>query len=176
MVQIFGPIGLLSASNSSPDADNLIPENGSDTSLLNANEFVELIKRDENRLKEGHLYIFGYDLRKIFKEDLIIHDASFEGIDKILTLHFHSGQKIEIYNPKHIFETSTFIRIVSADRVVLSFSNSNAEKQFIDFKVQNRKIVNNTNLKGLFLKGFVGEPALRIISGKKPSYCAFPNA
>ena len=165
MVQILGPLGLLSASNSSPDADNLIPERSSDTNLLNPNEFAQLIKSNENRLKGGHLYVFGYDLREIFKEDLIFQDAHFDTIDNILTLHFIGEQKFAFYNPKHIFETSTFIRIVSADRVELTFTNSfDKELQFIDCQKQNKKIVINTNLKRLVVKGYIGEPALSVIA------------
>ncbi len=150
-IQIVGPIEYISAVNASPDLDNLEPTQDSRTKRRSPEEIVQLLENNGNLFQGGSFRIFGDWFGKPYDNNHRIDSADFDSKSKILTLKFKDGEKLEIYNPSHIFEASTFLKILKADRIRLTWfyygkTQSTANKYFLDYSLQDKKIKTETNV------------------------------
>jgi hypothetical protein len=168
-VQIVGPIEFITAVQASPDLDNLEPTKDSETKRRSPEEIVRLLKNNDNLFLGGSFRIFGDWFGKPHENNHQIVSAHFEEQLNKLTLNFREGEKLEIYNPKHIFEASTFLKIIQADRIKLTwffYDKTKAIKNqyFLDYNLTNKKIKTATNVdwyKPIFDVS-LGDPALMI--------------
>mgnify|MGYP000114160139 CR=1 FL=1 len=168
-VQIVGPIEFMTAVHASPDLDNLEPTKDSETKRRSPNEFVRLLGTNDNLCKGGSFRIFGDWFGKPHDNYHEIVSADFDEQLNKLTLDFKEGEKLEIYNPRHIFEASTFLKIVQADRIKLTWfyfgkPRSSENQYFLDYKLTDKKITTETDVdwyKPIFDVS-LGDPALMI--------------
>jgi len=116
-VRIMGPIEYLAAVSASPDLDNLIPKAGSKTKMRKPKEVVDAINNNEHFLKGGRLRVYGDRFRHFYK----ITSADLDIQTNTLTLNFKEDRKLEIVNPRLIFESPTFLKIVNADFIQFSW-------------------------------------------------------
>lgn len=150
-IQIVGPIEFMSAVHATPDLDNLKPTKDSETKLRNPEEFVKFVENRENLFKGGTFRIYGDWFGRPYDNYHKLKSAHFDSQLKRLTLDFNEGEKLEVYNPKHIFEASTFLKVVDADRIKLTwfFFGEKQEKEnqyFIDYKLNDKKITTETDV------------------------------
>lgn len=111
---------IMSAVYASPELDNLEPEKDSHTKRRNPNELVQLLAKKESLIKGVTFRIFGDWFGEPFNSYHEIISAQFDENFKILTLNFRERTKLEIYNPEHIFESPTFLKIIKAERIKLT--------------------------------------------------------
>lgn len=146
-VQIVGPIEFLAKSHGSPDLDHLEPTANDATKRRTAVILAERLTAKQS-LQEGRLRIFGDWFQKSYHHP--ISAAHFDTLSNTLSLHFKQGQRLDIQNPKHIFEAPTFIKIIRADSITLTWqevdSTSNRSK-VIDYQYRNGSIHTTTNCK-----------------------------
>lgn len=168
-VLINGPIDFMSHIHASSDLDNLEPLEYEDTKRRQPKELVSLIKSNENLFKGGTLCFFGDWFGERYKNNHRIIDASFDELENMLVIFFDNNQSLEIKNPKHIFEASTFLKILKADSLKFKLSHpsenlSNFDHFFLYYKNDGDKIGTYSNVtwyKPLFDIS-LGEPALMI--------------
>ena len=168
-VQIVGPIEFMTAVHDSPDLDNLEPTKDSETKRRSPIEFVQLLENKDNLFKGGSFRIFGDWFGKPYDNYHEIESAEFNDQLRRLTLNFKEGERLEIYNPKHIFEASTFLKIVQADRIKLTWfsygkTKTTENQNFLDYKLTGKKFTTETNVdwyKPIFDVS-LGDPALMI--------------
>jgi hypothetical protein len=149
--QKVGIMEFISAVHASPEADNLEPEPDGETKRRAPAQLADLINRNENLLKHGSLRIYGDWFGNPFERKHTITRAKLNQDSNILTLIFSRGEKLEIFNPMHILEASTFLKIIDAERVKLSFYNLESPESekisfFLDYRKENKKIATNTNV------------------------------
>ncbi|GAB3668456.1 hypothetical protein GCM10028791_43840 [Echinicola sediminis] len=150
-VQIIGPIEFITAVHALPDLDNLEPTKDSATKRRSPEEIVQLLKNNDNLFHGGSFRIFGDWFGKPHDNYHQIISANFEERLNKLTLNFKEGEKLEIYNPRHIFEASTFLKIVQADRIKLTWfyygnTMTTENRYFLDYKLIDKKIMTETNV------------------------------
>jgi len=150
-IQIIGPIEFITAVHATPDLDNLEPTKDSDTKIRSPEEIVDCLKNNDNLFKGGTLRIYGDWFGKPHDNYHILKSAEFESQLNCLTLFFNEGEKLEIYNPKHIFEASTFLKVVYADRIKLTWfyfekTNTKECQYYLDYKLIDKKILTETNV------------------------------
>ena len=168
-VQIVGPIEFMTAVHASPDLDNLEPTKDSETKRRSPEEIVRHLENKDNLFRGGSFRIFGDWFGKPYDNHHQIVSANFEEQSNKLTLHFKEGEKLEIYNPRNIFEASTFLKIVQADRIKLTWfyygkTKTTENQYFLDYKLTGKKIMTETNVdwyKPIFDVS-LGDPALMI--------------
>lgn len=166
-VSIIGPIEFMTAVHASPDLDNLEPTKDSRTKRRSPEEFVQILGNGENLFKGGCLSIYGDWFGKPYSNNHEIESAEFDNKVKLLTLNFKEGEKLEIYNPKHIFEASSFLKIAKAERIKFSWYNNKSEianQYYLNYALNGKKIVHETNVdwyKPIFDVS-LGAPALMI--------------
>lgn len=145
--QKVGAMELIFYPASSPDLDNLDPEPTSNTVKREAKELVDLINKKKNLFKRGSIRIYGDWLGKAYSEEHTIVAASFDDKLDLLTLDFKNGKKLEVYEPKNIFESPSFLKIVDANRVKLFKQNYvNKNVYYLDYKKESKNINIDTNL------------------------------
>lgn len=168
-VRIRGPIEFLSAVQASPDLDNLDLAEDSRTKRRSPTELVEQLGNKDNLLKGGSIRIFGDWIGKPHDNYHELESAEFKAQQKRLILNFKEGERLEIHNPKHIFEASKFLKIVQADRIRWTWyypakAKIPENQYFIDYQWTDKKISAETNVDGHepLLQVSLGEPALMI--------------
>lgn len=168
-VQIVGPIEFITAIHESTDLDNLEPTKDSATKRRSPEEIARIIENKDNLFKGGTFRIFGDWFGKPYDNYHEIESAEFNTQLKRLTLNFKEGEILEVYNPKHIFEASTFLKIINADRIKLTWfyfgKTQTIENQyFLDYILTDKKFRTETNVdwyKPIFDVS-LGDPALMI--------------
>ncbi|MEO1010533.1 MAG: hypothetical protein AAFX53_04455 [Bacteroidota bacterium] len=168
-VQIVGPIEFMTAVHASPDLDNLQPTKDSETKRRSPEEIVRLLENKKTLFKGGTFRIFGDWFGKPYDNYHEIESADFCNQLKCLTLNFKGGEQLEVYNPEHIFEASSFLKIIKADRIKLTWfyfgkPQTKNNQYFLDYSLKDKKITTETNVdwyKPLFDVS-LGEPALMI--------------
>lgn len=168
-VQIVGPIEFMTTIHASPELDNLEPSKNSETKRRSLEEFVELIKNKQNLCKGGTFRIFNDWFGKPYDNFHKIESAEFNKESKCLTLNFNEGEQLEIYNPIDIFEASTFLKVVKADRIKLTWfyygkAQTKKNQYFLNYRLKDEKIMTDTDVdwyKPIFNVS-IGNPALVI--------------
>lgn len=168
-VQAVGPIEFMSIIHASPDLDNLEPGPNSETKRRYPNEIVDLIDENANLFKGGSLRIYGDWFGKPYDNHHKISKAQFDKISKILTIEFNEKETLEIHNPRHIFEATTFLKVIGADRIKWSWYNYDKYKikenlYYLDYKKSSKNIQTDTNV-DWYKPAFnvsLGDPALMI--------------
>ncbi|WMJ74231.1 hypothetical protein RCC89_13795 [Cytophagaceae bacterium ABcell3] len=140
----------MTALHATPDLDHLEPTSNSETKRRRPCELVELIEDSKNLCKGGSLRLYGSWFGKHYDNCHKIETAHYYKRLNIVTLNFKGGLNLKVYNPEHIFEASTFLKVVHADRVKLSWINDkkniNPRNYYIDYTRKNNKIRTETNL------------------------------
>lgn len=168
-VQMVGPIEFMTAVRASPDLDNLEPTKDSETKRRSPEEMVRLLENGDHLCQGGIFRIFGDWFDKAQGKHHQMVSAEFEKQLNKLTFHFKEGERLEIYNPRHIFEASTFLKIVYADSIKLTWFYSGkpqtTENQYyLHYNFTGKKITTETNV-DWYKPSFdvsLGEPALMI--------------
>ena len=168
-IQIIGPIEFMTAVHASPDLDNLEPTKDSETKKINPDEIVEQLKNQDNLFKGGTLRIYGDWFGKPHDNYHTLKSAEFNIQQNRLTLFFNEGEKLEVYNPRNILEASTFLKVIDADRIKLTWyyygkAQDKENQYYLDYKVNNNKILTETDVdwyKPVFDVS-LGKPALMI--------------
>ncbi len=168
-VQIVGPIEFLTAIHASPDLDHLEPTENSKTKRRSPEALVELLKNKKQLFQGGTIRIYGDWFGKPYGNYHEINSATYDQIEKLLTLYFKEGEKLQIYNPKHLFEARTFLKIIQADSIKMTWfykgsTHSEAKQYYIDYGNENKKITTKTNVDYYkpILDIALGDPALMI--------------
>ncbi|WP_242204184.1 hypothetical protein [Aestuariivivens insulae] len=168
-IQIIGPFEFMAAKHATPDLDNLKLSTDSSTKVRMPEEFVELISEKRNLFKGGALRLYNDWFGKPYDNVHLIEKGFYDSETKILTLELDQGERLEIYNPIHIRESSAFLKIKNADRIKLIWfyygkPQTEENQYFIDYHKTNNKIETNTNVdwyKPVFDVS-LGSPALMI--------------
>ena len=168
MVQREGPLAAVAGPNAAPETDHLVPEEGSETLLLNPWEARDLFAENENRFKEGTINLFGnwfgtaYDNRK--KITSLTYDPN---ADKMV-LKFQGGVKIEVEGPNHIFEADTLLKIVEARSVKIFWSDIGGKgvepgPLYRAYRPEGRRVRTKTNQRKQKLHVSAAAPAVMVI-------------
>ena len=170
-VVINGPIDFMSHIHASPELDNLEPLIYEETRRRYPDELVSLIKNDTNLMKGGTLCFYGDWFGERYKNNHKILDASFDKSENLLIIIFDNNQSLEVQNPQHIFEASTFLKILKADNLkfildISSENNATSNSSFLFYKKGEKKIATFSNISSFqpLFDVSMGEPALMIYS------------
>lgn len=170
-VLINGPVDFMSNIHASSDLDNLEPLEYEGTKRRQPKELVSLIKSNDNLFKGGTLCFFGDWLGERYKNNHRIIDASFDELENMLVIFFDNNQSLEIQKPKHIFEASTFLKILKADSLKFTLEHDtlkldNFDNFFLFYKKEENKISTYSNVSWYtpLFDVSLGEPALMIFS------------
>lgn len=109
-VQIVGIIEFITAAHASSDLDNLELTSDSETKRRKPEELVELLAKEKKLFKGGSFRIYGDWFGKPYDNYHKIESGQFDIQSNLMTLTFNEGVKLEIYNPKHIFESTSFFK------------------------------------------------------------------
>lgn len=150
-IQIVGVVEFITAVHATPELDNLELTKDSETKNREPEEFVSLVNSKENLFKGGTFRIFGDWFGKPYSNYHEIESAHYDKDLNMLSLNFTAGEILEIYNPKQILETSTFLKVIASDRISLTWFYSGKEKQngsqyFLDYSLKKNKIHTETNV------------------------------
>jgi len=159
----------MAAKNATPELDNLKLSPDSSTKERTPEEFVKLISENQNLLKGGTFRIYNDWFGKPYDNVHSVESGNYDINTRILTLHFDEGVQLEIHNPNHIQESSTFLKVINADRIRLTWfyygrPQKQENKYFLDYRMENKRIVTETNVdwyKPVFDVS-LGSPALMI--------------
>jgi hypothetical protein len=167
-VQRRGPIHFMAAVHASPDLDHLELTAHSLTKKRSPETLVELINSQRNLCPGGSMCLFGDWFGEPHKRKLPLQSAAFSAEHKLLTLHFAAGEVVEIQNPRGLFESDTFLKILKADRVRLSWPANNhpAETHVTAYHWSPKRIKVESTVKDARHTFHVslGEPALMLFA------------
>lgn len=168
-IQIIGPIEYMTAKNATPELDNLKLSPSSRTKSREPAQLVALISNNKSLIKGGTFRIYNDWFGKPHDNFHKLTKGHFNEEKKLLTLEFDEGEKLQVYNPRIIHEASTYLKIIDADRIKLTWYYFGKPKiqsnlYFLDYRKANKKISTETNVdwyKPVFDVS-LGSPALLI--------------
>lgn len=146
-----GVVDFTAGTSASPHADNLIPTDSDSSRLYSAEEYGAAFSLDNNLAIGGSMQLFGDWFGKAYTEDHRISDVHFSTEDACLTIDFFRGERLEIWHPEHIFDSDTFLKILSASAVRLTWSehSQGGDTTFFNhYTVNKRKIEKKTDFPG----------------------------
>lgn len=162
-VQINGFIEFNSALYASPDLDNLHVLPNNNVSILTLEQLIELINQEKNRCKGGTLRIYGDWIGNPYSSVYKIQKAEYETDTKELKIFLQNGTTVSVYNPSHINESYSYLKIIDAEKVVFSFKSKNKEEYplyFLSYQKNVNKVITETNLTKHSFDVFPNKPAL----------------
>lgn len=167
LIQKIGYVEFKSAVRATPDLDNLEPTPDSETKRKTPTELVEHINQKKLAFTQGSWRIFGDWYGGPYEDYRKMDRAFFNEQKNCLTISFADLTSLEIYNPKHILESSTFLKIIEADRIIFFWNdrkNEAGEQYFLDYIKEKKQIKTNTNVDWYYpdFHLSLGDPALMI--------------
>lgn len=124
--------------------DNLIPTEASDYRKISVQELVTNFKTDSSLCVSGKIRIWGdwnqRDLDIVNKIETIYFDKN----DNSLVFEFQNKNKISIWNPSQIYESTTYLKIIKASKIKWEW---NSFKNFQVYKYTPKAIETFTNSK-----------------------------
>jgi hypothetical protein len=163
-----GLVMFLTAVNASPDLDNLEPASNSDFRRLNAQEYFENFARGDKLFSGGYMKIWG-DFRSrqldIFNEISCVK----LNMPDVLVIEFRNDNKVTIVNPKTIFESTSYLKILQATEIVWEWIDKDSNKRFnFNYLVNKRFIKTRTNSdwKSNKIDMTLGQPAIFIFNNE----------
>lgn len=150
-IQIVGFLEVITAVSASPELDTIQLTKYSKTKRRKPEELVVGLRNNENLFKGGSIRIFGDWFGKPYDNHHILKSAEFESHLNRLTLYFNQGEKLEIDNPRNIFEAPTFLKVIDADRIKFTWyyygkTNSRENQYSKEYTLNNNKIIAKTNM------------------------------
>lgn len=150
-VQIVGPFELMAAIRASPDMDNLVPGPNSQTRLLTAHEFADKVKNELHHFRGGAMRIYGDWFGRPYTNMHRLIGTDYDPELNVLTMTFSEGETLSIRDPKHIFDSSTMMKILHADSIRLDFLHSSdrneAKKEYyLTYTRTKSKVQTETNV------------------------------
>lgn len=141
-VQIQGPIEVLTAVHASRDLDNLEPTTNDNYKRRQPEKLVQLVKAGKHLFKGGAIRIYGDWFGEPYKSKHIIETMDYNEANSILSLNFQKGERLEVKNPRHIFEDAGYLKILDADEVTLEVKPT----YFLKYQKKEKKINTFTNV------------------------------
>lgn len=168
-IQIIGLIEFVTATTASPELDNLELSPSSSTKKRTAEEISHLISINQNLIQSGCIRIFNDWYGKPFELELVLDCSKYDSEQDLLTIKFNSGEFLEIFAPREIQESTTFLKIIDANRIKLSNANYgrshiSERSYFLDYvKLANSfETKSNLDWRKPFFDVSLGSPALVI--------------
>jgi len=163
-----GLVKFLTAVNASPDLDNLEPASDSDFRKLNAQEYFEKFSSGDKLFSGGYIRIWG-DFRS---RQLDIHNEISRvklDMSDVLVIEFTNSNKLTIVNPKTIFESTSYLKILEASEIIWEWIDKNSDQRFyFNYLVNKRSIKTKTNSdwKSYKIDTILGQPAIFIFNNE----------
>jgi len=163
-----GPIELMTALSASPELDNLIPVADSDTQLLAPSEYACAIKKKENRFTGGSIRVYGDWFGMPYAQFHEIETADYKPLNKELIIRFIGGEVLTISRPKHIFDSTRYMKILNADAIRLEWLSHDEVNQkdlnYLYYKKIDQQVNLETNIVALEsgTETSLGDPAIVI--------------
>lgn len=110
-------VEIITSNHATPGLDNLELDSSSETKKRQPDEYAKLVRTNEHLCKVGSIRIYGDWFGKPYTNHHKITTAEYQEEDKKLTIHFDDDERIEVYNPMIIFESTAFLKITHADLV-----------------------------------------------------------
>lgn len=156
------------ALNASPDLDNLEPTADSDFRKLDTQEYFEKFTTGNRLCSGGYIRIWG-DFRS--RQLDIYNEISQVKLDMsdVLTIEFTNNNKVTIVNPKAIYESTTYLKILEASEIIWEWvDNETNKKLYFNYRVEKRSIRTKTNSdwKSYKIDTLLGEPAIFIFNNE----------
>lgn len=145
-IYAYGIIEYLTRIQATYSLDNLHPTSDSNIQVRNPADLAHLIATNEHLCKSGTLKIFGDWFGEPYEGKHRIVDAEFDGGSSVLTIFFEDGEILTIWNPEHIHEADSYLKIIAADKVKLEWwDNDSKSPHFKTYEKAKRKINVSTN-------------------------------
>ncbi len=171
-IQIVGVTEFMAATRASPELDNLELASSSSTKNRTAEEMAHLIATKQSLIQSGCIRIYNDWYGQSFELELVLEHSEYDNERGLLTIKFKSGELLEIFAPKGIHESPTFLKIMHANRIRLSNANygrTNISEQsyFIDYVKLTNSFETKSNIDWYtpLFDVSLGSPAL-VIYGK----------
>ncbi|UTW61235.1 hypothetical protein KFE98_14590 [bacterium SCSIO 12741] len=168
-VEAIGLLEFYTASKATPNLDHLEVGPNSETKKRTPQEWVQLINEQKQLFKGGSIRIFNDWFGKPHHNHHVLVSASFDSKEQILTINFDSGEVISIYQPEPIFESTTFLKVLRANRIKLSWykygkPQTKENHYYINYQKKGKHIEVTTdyNFGTTRFNASVGYPALMI--------------
>lgn len=146
-VQKIGWIDFATFSKSSSDLDNLTSTDSLDTKELSAEELCEIINEEKHAFCGGTLRFYGRWFGLPYNNFLRIASASYDKISETLTLKFENAETVILKQPRFIFLSSTYLKILEVAEIQFSW-NAEHGQNFFKLILSGNKfgITSNTSL------------------------------
>lgn len=166
-VRFHGPFNFIVSVFASRDLDKLEPDADSKTKRREVSDLISLYNKGENLFQGGKVRIYGDWFSESSHSEFEIQKLSYDESEGKLTIAFKEGEKIEVYNPGNIFESPSFLKILDAEKVRITWLPKEKEKSnYLEFKKNSKEIstISNIDIKQSSFNLSLGEPALLILS------------
>ena len=163
-----GFIEFATAVKATPDLDNLEPTSDSDFRKLNANDYFENSSKGDRLFSGGFIRIWG-DFRS---RQLNIHNEISQvklDMSDVLVIEFTNNNKVTIVNPKTIFESASYLKILEATEIIWEWIDTDSNQRFyFNYLVNKRSIKTKTNSdwKSYKIDTILGQPAIFIFNNE----------
>lgn len=127
--------------------DNLIHTPDSNFELRTPFDLEELVATDQHLCKGGTLQIFGDWFGEPYENYHLITNIEFDTNLSVMTIHFEEGETLKIWNPAHIRETSSYLKIISADKTRLEWRRNEGKENtyFQEYNKTEKNVEVTTN-------------------------------
>jgi hypothetical protein len=115
----IGFVEFVSLKNRSADLDLLIPTDAKNVFQRSPQDLVHLVNENKHLCKGGSLRMFGDWFGPPYRKVFNINTINYNEEESVLTISFDKGITLTIINPKHIYEATTYLKIIDADRITL---------------------------------------------------------
>ena len=107
---------------------NLSPDEHAPTKVYSATEYLEAFTIGNVLAPGGCIQVFGDWFGEPYTNDHRISKVSYTPFKDYMLIEFEAGGRIEIWNPLHIVDSETFLKVVSASAVRLSWPSTSTKR------------------------------------------------
>lgn len=140
-----GIIEIMTGSSATPDIDSLTPTPNSNVYKFTPKDLAFNFQQGSLRFSKGTICIWGdRKARKLNKQHEIC-SIIYNPAQKLLTIKFYDNYQLDIKEPKMIFETSKYIKIINAKSVKWTISDTKSSQSYFLYSMNNKSIETDSN-------------------------------
>jgi hypothetical protein len=141
-----GLIDTMGADTFSSDLDNLTPVESDTLRKLSPETLVSNFAQGEHWFKGGNLKVWDDYKKRQLDQYSDIANIHYDPSEHLLTIDFKNQNQLCVWHPDKIYETSTYLKVISASKVVWKWGYKYQHEYYFEYVLQDKKIVTNTNV------------------------------
>lgn len=141
-----GLIDTMGANTFSSDLDNLTPTESDTLRKLSVEALANNFTQGEHWLQGGKLRIWDDYKKRQLDQSSDFASINYNSNEHLLIIDFKNQNQLCVWHPDKIYETSTYLKIISAQKVVWKWGYQYQHEYYFEYMLQDKKIVTNTNI------------------------------